>query len=163
MDRIYVDKTTGRIERTDLYLVKLIMNDGTIIENLEPRLLFPLSDTVHYICLMNNLEKEVALIRDINNLDAVSRQALEDCFREFYMIPKITQMLEISDKYGTLTFKVMTDRGEIEFRIRNRHSDIKGLSRGKRIIMRDSDDNRYEIPDFEKLDSRSKHMMFSYV
>ncbi len=163
MDRIYVDKNNGRIERSDLYLVKLIMNDGTVIENLEPRRLFPLSDTGHYITLLNNLEKEIAIIRDVNNLDAVSRQALEDCFREFYMIPKITQVLEITDKYGTLTFKVMTDRGEIEFRIRNRHSDIKGVSKGKRIIMRDSDDNRYEIPDFELLDKKSKHLMFSYV
>lgn len=163
MDRIYIDKNSGRLERTDLYLVKLIMNDGTVIENLEPRRLFPLSDTGHYITLLNNLEKEIALIRDVNNLDAVSRQALEDCFREFYMIPKITQILEIIDKYGTLTFRVMTDRGEIEFRVRNRHSDIKGINKGKRIIIRDSDDNRYEIPDFELLDKKSKHLMFSYV
>lgn len=163
MDRIYVDKTTGRIERTDLYLVKLIMNDGTVIENLEPRRLFPLSDTEHYITLLNSLEKEVAIIRDINNLDAVSRQGLEDCFREFYMIPKITQVIGISDKYGTLTMTVMTDRGEIEFRIRNRHSDIKGMSGAKRIIIRDADDNRYEIPNFAELDSKSRHLLFSYV
>jgi hypothetical protein len=163
MERIYVDKTTGRLERTDLYLVKLIMNDGRVIENLEPRRLFPLSDTTHYITLLDNMEKEVALIRDIDNLDAVSKQALEDCFREFYLIPKISQVLDVTEKFGMLTFRVMTDRGEIEFRIRNRHSDIKTLSGSGRIIIRDSDDNRYEIPNFRLLDRKSKHMLFSYV
>ena len=49
MARIYVDKSTGRIERTDLYLVKLTMNDGRVFENLEPRRLFPLTDTGRYV------------------------------------------------------------------------------------------------------------------
>ena len=44
MSRIYVDRYTGRLERSDLYLVRLILEDGTIIEDLEPRRLFPFSD-----------------------------------------------------------------------------------------------------------------------
>ncbi len=161
--RIYVDKSTGRIERTDLYLVKLILNDGSVIENLEPRRLFPLSNTDRYVTLLNSQEKEVALIRDIEDLDAVSRQALEDCFREYYMIPKISQIIDVRDKQGNLSFTVMTDRGEIKFRIRNRHSDIKSSSRTKRVIIRDSNDNRYEITNFTTLDSKSRRLLFSYV
>ena len=44
MGRIYVDRYTGKIERTDLYLVKLTMKDGTVYENLEPRMLFPFTN-----------------------------------------------------------------------------------------------------------------------
>ena len=32
MGRIYVDKYTGRLERTDVYLVKLTLKDGSVIE-----------------------------------------------------------------------------------------------------------------------------------
>ena len=96
MSRIYVDKDS-KIERTDLYLVKLTLSDGTVIEDLEPRRLFPLSDTDHYITLLDKREKEVALVRDMGALDSASRRALEECFDEFYMIPKITQVLQAEE------------------------------------------------------------------
>ena len=162
-ERIYFDSEKGRIERADLYLVNLIFKDGQIIENLEPRRLFPITDTEHYITLLNDKEKEIALIRSLSDLDEVSREVLEDCFREYYMIPKITQILEVHDKFGVLEFKAMSDRGVVSFRIRNRHSDIKNLHDSGRIVIRDSDDNRYEIPQFEDLDKHSKHCLFSYV
>lgn len=163
MGRIYADGTNCKIERTDLYLVRLIMNDGTVAENLEPRRLFPISDKDRYITLLDTAEHEVAIVKDVSSLDAGSRRALEDCFREYYLIPKITQVYEVSEKSGALTFRVMTDRGEISFRIRNRHSDIKMLGGSSRVVIRDSDDNRYEIPDYDALDRHSKICMFSYV
>ena len=153
-ERIYFDSDKGRIERTDLYLVNLIFHDGTVISGLEPRRLFPITDTGHYISLLDDKEKEIALIRNVADLDEASRQVLEDCFREYYMIPKISQVLEIHDKFGVLEFKV---------RIRNRHSDIKNLNGSGRIVIRDSNDNRYEIPCFDDLDRHSKRCLFSYV
>ena len=38
------DKDSAKIERTDLYLVKVTLYNGKVIENLEPRKLFPFSD-----------------------------------------------------------------------------------------------------------------------
>lgn len=163
MARIYVDKDNGRIERTDMYLVKLTLSDGTVIEELEPRRLFPHTDTEHYVTLLNSKEKEVALIKDLGELDSDSRRALELCFKEYYLIPKISQVLHVEDKFGALKMRVMTDRGEISFRIRNRHSDIKMLGKSGRVLIRDSDDNRYEIPRYADLDRHSKHLLFSYV
>lgn len=163
MARIYVDKTTGHIERTDLYLVRLVMNDGQVFEDLEPRRLFPLTDTDHYVSLLDKKEKEIAMVKELSELDDASREALEKCFAEYYMIPHITQVLSVEDKFGSLTFRVMTDRGEIGFRIRNRHSDIKMLYGTSRVLIRDSNDNRYEIPCFDELDHHSKRLLFSYV
>ncbi len=163
MARIYVDRTCGKLERTDLYLVRLSMTDGRVFEDLEPRRLFPLTDTEHYITLLDSKEREVALIKSMSELDDDSRAALEGCFEEYYLIPHITQVLGIEDKFGTLTFHVMTDRGEISFRIRNRHSDIKMLYGTTRVLVRDADDNRYEIPNFDALDRHSKRLLFSYV
>ena len=160
-ERIYFDSEKGRIERSDLYLVNLIFNDGQIIENLEPRRLFPVTDTEHYITLLNDKEKEIALIRNMSDLDETSREVLEDCFREFYMIPKITAVLEVNDKFGVLKWKVMTDRGEISFSIRNRHSDIKVLGK-KRLFIRDSNDNRY-LGNINEFDSHTMRKIFCYI
>lgn len=163
MGRIYVDRYTGRLERTDLYLVKLTLKDGTVYEDLEPRMLFPYTNHTMFITLLSREEKEVGFVRDLEELDEDSRKALEECFREYYMIPKILRVLECEDKFGSLKWKVETDHGIIRFRIQNRHSDIKHLYGTKRVIVRDSNDNRYEIPDYTALDPHSSHLLFSYL
>ena len=69
MSRIYVDKYTGRIERTDLYLVRLTMKDGTVYEDLEPRMLFPYTNHTMFITLLNSDERELGFVRDLDELD----------------------------------------------------------------------------------------------
>ena len=163
MGRIYVDRYNGRIERTDLYRVRLTMKDGSVYEDLEPRRLFPITNQTMYITLLDQDEREVGFVRDFEELDEASVRALEECFKEFYMIPKILRVLECEDKFGSLKWTVETDYGTVTFRIRNRHSDIKRLGRSHRVIVRDSNDNRYEIPDTEALDAHSTHILFSYL
>ena len=163
MERIYIEKGSAKIEKTDLYLVKLTLSDGTVYENLEPRMLFPFTKSTEYITLLDSSEKEIALIRSLDVLDGESKKAIEDCFREYYMIPKIIRVLDCYDRYGKLKWTVETDRGEISFQIRNHHSDIKHLYGTNRIIVRDSNDNRYEIKDYTKLDAKSTRLLFSYL
>ncbi len=163
MGRYYIDKYTGTLERTDLYLVRLIKKDGTIIEDLEPRMLFPITNHDMYITLLNKEEKEVGFVRQMDEIDEPSQKALLECFREYYMIPKITKILECDVKFGSLKWKVETDRGTIKFTIRNSHSDIKRLHGTNRMIIRDSNDNRYEIPDLSKLDAHSQRLIFSFM
>lgn len=163
MGRIYVDKNTGKIERTDLYLVRLTLSDGTVYEELEPRRLFPFSSSAAYITLLDKKEREVAMVRDMKDLDGDSVKALEACFHEYYMIPKISRVIACEDKFGILKWTVETDRGEVTFQIRNRHSDIKHLHGTKRVVIRDSNDNRYEIPDHTAMDVHSERLLFSYL
>ena len=163
MRRIYIDKYVGRIERSDLYLVKLILKDGTVHENLEPKRLFPFNNPDMYITLLNSDEREVGFVRDLAELDADSVKALRECFAEYYMIPKVTKLVNAEEKFGSIQWWVETDRGAISFRIRSRHSDIKKLYGSNRVILRDSNDNRYEIEDYTKLDAHSVRLLFPYL
>lgn len=163
MRRIYVDQYTGKIERTDVYLVKLTTKDGTVYENLEPRMLFPYTNHTMFITLLDTDERELGFVRDLEELDKDSRRALEECFKEYYMIPKILRLIDCEDKFGTLKWTVETDRGQVTFNIKNRHSDIKRLYGTPRVIIRDSNDNRYEIPDINKMDGRSNRILFAYL
>ena len=163
MGRIYVDKCTGRLERSDVYLVRLILRDGTVIEDLELRRLFPVTNESMFITLLDRDEREVAFIRDLEEIDEESERILLDCFREYYMIPQITALLDSSEKFGALKWTVETDRGIVSFRIRNRHSDIKNFHGTTRVFVRDSNDNRYEIKDYTALDARSQRLLFSYL
>ena len=163
MRRIYVDRYTGRLERADVYRVRLILRDGSVIENLEPRRLFPFSNQSMYITLLDENEREVALIRDFEELDDSSRGAIEECFAEYYMIPQIVRLVNSIETFGSLKWEGETDRGKVSFRIRNRHSDIKSFYGTGRVIIRDSNDNRYEIKDYTKLDAHSRRLLFSYL
>ena len=162
MGRIYIDQYTGRIKRTDVYLVTLTLKDGTVIKDLEPRRLFPVTNANMFITLLDQDEREVAFVRDLEELDKDSAKALQECFKEYYRIPKIIRLIESDEKFGSLTWKVETDHGIVSFRIRNRHSDIKCMN-GKRILIRDTNDNRYEIPDYTAMDAHSRHILFSYL
>ena len=163
MARIYIDKYVGTLERTDLYFVKLTLKDGTVYENLEPRRLFPFNNPNMFITLLNDEEREVGFVRDLSELDEASVEALNACFEEYYMIPRISRLVACVEKFGSLKWTVETDRGEVSFRIRNRNSDIKRLWGTNRVIVRDSNDNRYEIPDINKLDAHSTRLLFSYL
>lgn len=154
-ERLYINSDEAKITYRDFARVDLHMYDGRVFEDLEPRRLFPLSGLTKYITLLNKDMKEVAVVRDINMLLPQSRGALEKCLDEYYMIPKISAVLDRKEKNGMLKYKVETNYGIREFDIKNRHSDIKNLYDG-RVLICDSDDNRYEIPDINKLDKKSK-------
>ena len=162
MARFYVDRYTAKLEKTDRYLVRLVKKDGTVVQGLEPRRLFPLSNAEMYITLLDENEREVALVRDLAELDAASAEALRGCFREHYRIPQITAVLATEEKFGKLTFEVQTDYGKTSFTVRNRHTDIKSTKAG-RILIRDTDDNRYEVDNWHLLDAHSRRLLFSYL
>lgn len=162
MARYYVDGKTDKIVRTDLYLVRLEKADGEIIEDLEPKRLFPFTNPEEYVTLITDKRKEVAVIRKLSELSEESRRAIDECFTEIYMIPYITRVNHVEAKFGMLNFDMETDRGPIKFRIRSPHSDIKKLDDG-RMLFRDSDDNRYEIRNVDALDKHSLHVLFPYL
>ena len=163
MDRYFIDGRKDKIVRDDLYTVRLEKADGEVIEALEPKRLFPYTDPNHYITLLEDAKREIAVIKDVEELSGESREAIESCFKEIYMIPNITRVYLRSAKAGSLRLKVDTDRGgPITFTIRNSNSDIKMLS-DIRMVIRDSDDNRYEIPDITKLDKKSLNQLYPYI
>ncbi len=158
----YIVTNDDRIIRTDTYLVKLICQNEDVYEGLEPRRLFPMSDPERYISLLDSKEKEIALIKDISALDTESRKALEECFYEYYLIPEITEILHIEDTAGILKWDVRTDRGDVKFSVQNRHSDIK-VTDHKRIVIKDSNDNRYRISDVTELDKKSFKKLLYFI
>lgn len=158
--RLYINGDEVQIIKRDFCCVDITFYNGQTIENLEPRRLFPVSGISRYISLLDDKGKEQAIIRNIDTLMPQSKKAIEECLKEYYLVPKILNIIDISDKFGMLKWTVGTDRGEHTFEIRNRHSDIKLLYDG-RVLIKDSNDNRYEIPDYRVLDKHSLRMLSS--
>lgn len=162
MVRFYVEHDMVRFTRKNITLVDMEVYDGRRIENLEPRYLFPLSGQGKYITLLDEEGVEQAIIRDVKTLLPESRQIIEDCLREYYLIPKVSKINDVNEKYGVLTLSVETDRGPAQIEIRNILHGLK-LLYGSRVLLRDSNDNRYEIPDLRQLDKRSRQLLDSFL
>lgn len=158
-ERIYVTKN-DKIELYENNLVSLTLASGEHFEALEPRRLFPVSRAEEYITLLDDDGNEVAQIRTINELELTSASVIRKSLSDYYLVPVITKIASVTEKYGTLHWSVETDRGHKEFDIRNRNHDIKVFSDG-RVRVRDSDDNRYVIRDYNALDRHSQSMLIA--
>lgn len=149
--------------------IKITENDGIFVDaeffytkekitGLEPRRLFPRSSLDRYIALMNSEGEQIAVIRNIDNLMKESAEVLKKALEEYYMIPKILRFIKMTEKFKIWMWTAETDRGIITFEIRNHIASVKPLYDG-RVLIKDANDNRYEIPDYRKLDKKSKKML----
>lgn len=162
MARLYVEYDMARFHRKDITHVDMELYDGRKFENLEPRRLFPLSGLEKYITLLDEEGVEKAIIRDLKTLPANERETIESCLEEYYLIPRVNKINGITEKYGVVSLDVETDRGHAVIEIRNILHGMK-LLYGTRVLLRDGNDNRYEIPDLMQLDKHSRQLIDSFL
>ena len=162
MARNYVEGDSVKFTLTGLCTVDMDVYGGETVKELTPKRLFPMTGENMYISLLDGDGKEVAIIRNLDTLMPESKKAVEEALGEYYFMPKITAINGLEDKFGILRLDVQTDKGRVSFDIKNRHYDIKKIY-GNRILIRDRDDNRYEIPDCDALDKRSLKLLYPYI
>lgn len=153
MSRIYIENDNAKIYLREDFLLDVELYTGEKFEALSPRCLFPVSGAKGYITLLKGRE-EVAVVRNINNLMSESKKALEEALYQNYFIPKISRIIKANENKGLLKITAQTDRGVCSFEITNFYRNITVLF-DKRVLIRDTNDNRYEIPDLDKIDYRS--------
>ena len=153
-ERIYLT-SKDEITVNENNLVNVTLQNGDILEKLEPRRLFPVSKPNDYITLLDTNGDEKAVIRSISELAPSSREVIEYSLNDYYLVPHILKIISITEKNGKVHWCVETDRGYKEFDVRNRNHDVRVYSDG-RMRVRDSDDNRYLVSDYRKLDAHSK-------
>lgn len=149
--------------------VRITENDGIFVDvefyhtkekktGLEPHRLFPRSGMNKYIALLDENGDQVAVIRNIDTLIPESKEVLQKALDEYYMIPRITRFIKMTEKFKIWMWTAETDKGVITFEIRNHIASVKPLYDG-RVLIRDANDNRYEIPDYRQLDKNSRKML----
>lgn len=161
MERIYIDNDMARFVRKDLTVVDMELADGRRFENLEPHRLFPVSVQDQFITLLDENGTEQAVIRNLKTLPKDQREIIEDCLNEYYLIPKILRIRDYRERFDGLTLFAETDKGpkDIDIRIL-----LKGFRMdGVRVMVRDINDNRYEIPDITRMDNLSRQILGRYI
>lgn len=155
----YIDGPEARITPNDGIFVDVeFYHTKQKLTGLEPHRLFPRSGGNRYVALLDGDGNQVAVIRNADNLLPESRETLLEAMEEYYMIPRITRFIKMTEKFKIWMWTAQTDKGEITFEIRNHIASVKPLYDG-RVLIKDANDNRYEIPDYRKLDKKSQKML----
>ena len=154
----YIEGPDVRITENDKIFVNVEFYTGEKFTELELHRMFPITGLTKYIALLDSDGNEIAVIRNIDDLMPESKKVVENCLREYYMIPRITRFIKMSEKFKIWMWTAETDKGICTFEIRNHLTAIKPLYDG-RVLIKDANDNRYEIPDVNTLDSKSKKMI----
>ena len=154
----YIEESSIKLTSVDRIFVNAEFYSGEKFENAELHRMFPITGLTKYIALIDSEGNEVGIIRDIDNLMPESREVALSCLNEYYMMPRITRFIKMSEKFEIWMWTVETDKGQCTFEIRNHITAIKPLYDG-RVLIKDANDNRYEIPDVKKLDKKSYKLL----
>ncbi len=127
-------------------LVRLTLNDERSWREVRVARAKPFSDPDHYIGLRDGDDKDIGLIEDPRLLDAASRAILEEELERRYFTPTVERVVSVKEEMGTVTWEVETDRGARRFVVRNLRDSTFPLG-PNRLMMTDTDGNRYEFPD----------------
>ncbi len=154
----YIEGPEVKFTENDKIFVDAEFYSGEKFTELELHRMFPITGLTKYIALLDKEGNEIAVIRNIDDLLPESKKVVENCLTEYYMIPRITRFIKMSEKFKIWMWTAETDKGICTFEIRNHITAIKPLYDG-RVLIKDANDNRYEIPNVNELDKKSLSMI----
>ena len=139
----------------------LDMQNGEVHNAVTPVLAFPVTTKSRFIILKDKEGEELGIIQNADDLDAKSLNVLDEELKRVYFTPKIILVNTIEERNHVPKWDVETDRGPRVFEVRTSR-DVRVLGDGW-ILIRDADGNRYEIPDYRKLDNISQTIVETQI
>ncbi len=115
---------------------------------------FPFNNPERYISVFDEEKYEYGIINSLDDFSEESKALLKKALERKYFMPRITKILSIKEQFGFSFWKVVTDKGEAEFSVKDTFKSIVKMS-DKLIVVIDSDDGRYMIENPSELDSQS--------
>lgn len=150
-----------RFHKAGAVLRVTIEGERTVLKAVVARV-FPLSRPGEYLSVRDGSNEEVGILRSLEGLDGESRGVVEEELSRRYFVPVIRRIRQVIERFGTVEWHVDTDRGPWRLTTRDLRDNVLRLG-GGRYILSDVDENRYEVPDTSKLDSKSLGFLLRHL
>ena len=131
-------------------LVRLTLTGDRSWRDVRVACAFPFSNPSNYIGLRDSDDKDIGMLTTLNGLDVQSQAIIEDELERRYFTPKVQRVLTVEEQFGVVTWEVETNRGIRRFLVRNLRDNAFPLG-PNRVMMTDTDGNRFEFPDVRSL------------
>ena len=95
----YIEGPEVKLTENDKIFVDAEFYTGEKFTELELHRMFPITGLTKYIALVDSEGEQIAIIRDLNDLMEDSRKVAEKVLEEYYMIPRITKFIKMSEKF----------------------------------------------------------------
>ena len=135
--------------------------DGTVVKNLIPMSLFPLSEDNKNIVILDANQQEVFYIDDLQQLEPVLANEIQVALLRNRFILKLLKIHKVTNLRTPAEWKVLTDRGESSL-IFSSEESIRRLPEDGALIQ-DSQGIRYLVPKIGSLDSFSRKVIEYYI
>jgi Domain of unknown function (DUF1854) len=135
--------------------LRLTMGEEKSYLTVKPVWASPLSRPNAYLALLDGKGEEIVMIPDPSELPPESAEAVQRELRQRDLTATVAAIRHVKQEYGATYWTVGTDRGEREFVTQNLQENALWFS-DSHLLLLDVDGNRFEIPDINTLDPRSR-------
>jgi len=118
---------------------------------------FPWSMPERFISIRNKDGNELHLFDSIEDVPEGCRPVVTEELGAQEFVPRILRVHEIDDTFEIIVWKADTDRGPVEFQVKD-DEDVRALT-DDCIVIRDHTGMLFEIPDIGELDERSRALV----
>lgn len=120
-----------------------------------PKWVSPISFPANYLSLLDGKGSEIMLLADLDSLTPRARLAVETEIRRRYLTSIIHKITHAKVEFGATYWHVVTERGERELVTQTLQENAQWLG-DAHLVLIDVDGNRFEIPDVNALDVKSR-------
>ena len=107
-------------------------------------------------------QEELGIIESIFDFDDNTVDLIKKQLEIRYFMPEILKVYSVKEEYGHTYWSVLTNKGKHKFTSPSGSSGSV-IRNGDRVIIKDSDQNRYEIKDLTKLSTREMKKLDLYL
>jgi len=140
--------------------------DGTEYKRVSMRRAMPIAEPSSYISVADHENKEICVIRSLDDLSEENRRIVSQELDRRYYCPEVVSIESVKDKMGYVYMELrLTGHGE-EFSkscaVKDVTKNIRMLDENSLIIF-DVDGNRYIVPSLAGLDKKSLKRLEPYL
>lgn len=154
VDLTYLDPNTAKFSRSPGGFLRLELGDQTY-----PRVslfrTFPFSHKDEYVSVRDMDGREIGIIENLTDFPADIVAAFHEELERRYFAPVVTRIKSLKEEFGYAYWEVETDSGPRRFTVRDMQQNLLLLG-PEHILIVDVDGNRFDIPDYTKLDPASR-------
>ena len=150
----YLDPAQLTFTRSEVGTARLEIRREACYLRVVVRRLMPLSNPDSYISLAADEDTEIGILVNPSKLASDSLKILQEELDKRYFTPTIQKVHRVKEQFGIHEWEVETERGRITFSVRGLNQNIKQVPPA-RLFVTDVRGNRYDIPDYRKLDEQS--------